>query len=197
MLDEKQQNVWACQTMALDGRCINLTKKINAYLKKNNIGFDKTMEYLKQYNTEEFDEFIREQYEIKGDVTPVKIMSAKKKSEEKELTEHEEQVIVVKYCRENKLAHFAVPNGFVTDRGAAYINYLKSEGLKSGAPDLVVFLGKGKVLFIEMKRKRKYTQSEAQKSWQDYLENNGYKYCLAIGADEAIKFIKKESEETK
>ena len=84
-MDEKQQNIWAYQTMALDGRCINLTKKINAYLKKNNIGFDKTMEYLKQYDTEEFDDFIREQYEIKGEVTPVKIMSAKKKTEEKEL----------------------------------------------------------------------------------------------------------------
>ena len=45
-MDEKQWNIWAYQTMALDGRCINLTKKINAYLKKNNIGFDKTMEYL-------------------------------------------------------------------------------------------------------------------------------------------------------
>ena len=47
MYDEKQQNIWAYQTMAIDGRSINLTKKINAYLKKNNIGFDKTMEYLK------------------------------------------------------------------------------------------------------------------------------------------------------
>ena len=46
MLDEKTLNIWAYQTMALDGRCINLTKKINAYLKKNNIGFDKTMEYM-------------------------------------------------------------------------------------------------------------------------------------------------------
>ena len=46
MYDEKQQNIWAYQTMAIDGRCINLTKKINAYLKKNNIGFDKTMERM-------------------------------------------------------------------------------------------------------------------------------------------------------
>ena len=46
MYDEKQQNIWAYQTMAIDGRCINLTKKINAYLKKNNIGFDKTMEHI-------------------------------------------------------------------------------------------------------------------------------------------------------
>lgn len=34
MFDEKQQNILAYQTMAIDGRCINLTKKINAYLKK-------------------------------------------------------------------------------------------------------------------------------------------------------------------
>ena len=49
MFDEKKWNLLAYQTMAIDGRCINLTKKINAYLKKNNIGLDKTMEYLKQY----------------------------------------------------------------------------------------------------------------------------------------------------
>ena len=42
--DEKQWNIWAYQNMAIDGRCINLTKNINAYLKKNNIGFDKTIE---------------------------------------------------------------------------------------------------------------------------------------------------------
>ena len=34
MYDEKQWNIWAYQTMAIDGRSINLTKKINAYLKK-------------------------------------------------------------------------------------------------------------------------------------------------------------------
>ena len=155
MYDEKQQNILAYQTMALDGRCINLTKKINAYLKKNNIGFDKTMEYLKEYNTEEFDEFIREQYDIKGEVTPVKIMSAKKKSEEKELSEHKIQVAVCKYLKSKKIGHWAVPNGFVHNGDkiatARYINYMKSEGVKNGVFDITICYGNGKVAFLEIK----------------------------------------------
>lgn len=199
MFDEKQQNIWAYQTMAIDGRCINLTKKINAYLKKNNIGFDKTMEYLKQYDTEEFDEFIREQYDIKGEVTPAKIMSAKKKSEEKELSEHEIQVAVCKYLKSKKIGHWAVPNGFVhnSNKGvddkdrlatARYINYMKSEGVKNGVFDITICYGNGKVAFLEIKTK-KGKPSEHQLLWLEWFKNNGYLAKICYGYDECIDFI--------
>ena len=192
MYDEKQQNIWSYQTMAIDGRSINLTKKINAYLKKNNIGFDKTMEYLKQYDTEEFDEFIREQYEIKGEVTPVKIMSAKKKTEEKELSEHEIQVAVCKYLKSKKIGHWAVPNGFVHNGDkiatARYINYMKSEGVKNGVFDITICYGNGKVAFLEIKTK-KGKPSEHQLLWLEWFKNNGYLAKICYGYDECIGFI--------
>ena len=187
MFDEKQWNVWAYQTMAIDGRCINLTKKINAYLKKNNIGFDKTMEYLKQYNTEEFDDFIREQYEIKGEVTPVKIMSAKKKSDIP--LEKDEQKRLCKWLKENKIGHFATGLGVKLGLDVKYVASLKSQGHYSGIPDLVVLLGNGKICFIELKRQKGGKVSEEQKKWIEYLNKNGYPAKVCKGCDEAIEFI--------
>ena len=187
MIDEKQWNIWAYQNMAIDGRSINLTKKINAYLKKNNIGFDKTMEYLKQYNTEEFDEFIREQYEIKGDVTPVKIMSAKKKSDIP--LEKDEQKRLCKWLKENKIGHFATGLGVKLGLDVKYVASLKAQGHYSGIPDLVVLLGNGKICFIELKRQKGGKVSEEQKKWIEYLNKNGYPAKVCKGCDEAIEFI--------
>ena len=192
MVDEKEWNIWANRTLAVDGRAINLTKKINAYLKKNNIGFDRTTEYLKRYDTEEFDDFIREQYEIKGEVTAEKIMSAKKKTEEKELTEHEIQVEVCKYLKSKKIGHWAVPNGFVHNGDkiatARYINYMKSEGVKNGVFDITICYGNGKVAFLEIKTK-KGKPSEHQLLWFEWFKNNGYLAKICYGYDECIEFI--------
>lgn len=187
MIDEKQYNLWAYQTMALDGRSINLTKKINAYLKKNNIGFDKTMEYLKQYNTEEFDDFIREQYEIKGEVTPVKIMSAKKKSDIP--LEKDEQKRLCKWLKENKIGHWANGLGVKLDYDVKYIASLKSQGHYVGLPDMTILLGNGKVCYVELKRQKGGRVSEEQKKWIDYLNKNGYPAKVCNGCDEAIEFI--------
>lgn len=188
MFDEKQWNILAYQTMAIDGRSINLTKKINAYLKKNNIGFDKTMEYLKEYNTEEFDEFIREQYDIKGEVTPAKIMSAKKKSDIP--LEKDEQKRLCKWLKENKIGHFATGLGVKLGLDVKYVASLKSQGHYSGIPDLVVLLGNGKICFIELKRQKGGKVSEEQKKWIEYLNKNGYPAKVCKGCDEAIEFIK-------
>lgn len=192
MLDEKHLNLWSYHTLAVDGRCINLTKKINAYLKKNNIGFDKTVDYLKQYNTEEFDDFIREQYEIKGEVTPVKIMNAKKKTEEKQLNEHDIQVMVCKYLKEHKIGHWAVPNGFVHNGDkiatARYINYMKAEGVKNGVFDITICYGNGKVAFMEIKTP-KGKPSEYQLNWLNWFEKNGYTAKICYGYEQCIEFI--------
>ena len=192
MVDEKHLNLWSYHTLAVDGRAINLTKKINAYLKKNNIGFDKTVDYLKQYNTEEFDDFIREQYEIKGEVTAEKIMSAKKKTEEKQLNEHDIQVMVCKYLKENKIGHWAVPNGFVHNGDkiatARYINYMKAEGVKNGVFDITICYGNGKVAFMEIKTP-KGKPSEYQLNWLSWFEKNGYIAKICYGYEQCIEFI--------
>ena len=195
MIDEKQQNIWAYQTMAIDGRSINLTKKINAYLKKNNIGFDKTMEYLKQYNTEEFDEFIREQYEIKGEVTPVKIMSAKKKSDIP--LEKDEQKRLCKWLKENKIGHWANGLGVKLDYDVKYMASLRSQGYYKGIADMTILLPKGRAMFLELKRVKGGVVSEEQKKWIEYLQSLDYPARVCYGADEAIEWIKEELEKVK
>ena len=195
MFDEKQQNILAYQTMALDGRSINLTKKINAYLKKNNIGFDKTMEYLKQYNTEEFDDFIREQYDIKGEVTPLKILNARNKDALP--LEKEEQQKLCKWLRENKIGHWANGLGVKLDYDKKYIASLRSQGHYKGIADMTIFLPKGRAMFLELKRVKGGVVSEEQKKWIKYLQSLDYPARVCYGADEAIEWIKEELEKVK
>lgn len=168
-------------------------RKIYAYFKKNNIDFSKIDEYLKKYDEETFDKLIKQHYNIKGDVTCEKIRKAKLIDAIPD--EHTEQVEVIKFCKKNNIKYFAVPNGFVTDLGYKYINYLRAEGYINGSPDLVILLGKGKVLFLEMKRIKGGVLSEHQKKWQQYFEDNQYNYFVAKGHIEAIERINYELEQ--
>jgi len=72
------------------------------------------------------------------------------------LSEHEEQVALIKWLKLNKYFFFAVPNGSKRDMVTA--RKLKDEGVKSGVADLVVFL-KNKILFLELKRSPKKLKS--------------------------------------
>ena len=117
----------------------NYETKVHAYLKKNNIDFAKTKEYLQKYTEDEFDKLIKQHYRISGKVTVQKILSAKKIDAIPD--EHAEQVEVVKFCKKNNIKYFAVPNGFMTDLGYKYINYMRAEGLVNGSADIVnIFL---------------------------------------------------------
>ena len=171
---------------------MNLTKKINAYLKKNDIGFDKTEEYLKQYNTEEFDDFIREQYEIKGEVTAEKIMSAKKKSEDNIPLEKDEQKRLCKWLKENKIGHWANGLGVKLDYDVKYMASLRSQGHYKGIADMTILLPKGRAMFLELKRVKGGVVSEEQKKWIQYLQSLDYPAKVCYGADEAIEWIKEE-----
>ena len=169
-------------------------KKIDAYLKLNNKSLDEEEKYFNQYTEDEFDALIREHYSIKGDITPQKILKAKSKTEKKEPTEHEIQVELVKYLSKLKIKFFAVPNGFV--RGgdkletAKYINYMKAEGFRNGAPDLVLLPGNGGVIFLELKTE-KGKLSEYQLEWQDFFNLHQYIYKVTYGLEEAKAFIDK------
>ena len=167
----------------------NYETKIHAYLKKNNIDFDKTKEYLQKYTEDEFDKLIKQHYKISGNVTAQKILNAKKIDTLPD--EHEEQKQVLAWCKKNKIKYFAVPNGFMTDLGYKYINYMRAEGLVNGSPDLVILLGNGNVLFLEMKRVKGGVLSEHQKKWQQYFNDNDYNYFVAKGHIEAIEQIEK------
>lgn len=99
--------------------------------------------------------------------------------------EHDLQSACVRYFR---LAHprlslclIAVPNG--GRRDAVTGAKLKAEGVVAGVSDLLLLVPQGKYhgLCIEMKTP-KGRQSEAQRRWQQAVEEMGYKYALVRSA---------------
>ena len=170
-------------------------KKIDAYLKLTNQPLSKEEEYFEKYTEDEFDELLRKHYDIKEkNITYKGILKAKPKSIKKEATEHEIQVEVVKYLSKLKIKFFAVPNGFVRggDRleSAKYMNYMKAEGFRNGAPDLVLLPGNGDVVFLELKTE-KGKPSEYQLEWQEFFNLNQYVYKITYGLNEARQFVDK------
>lgn len=167
-------------------------KKIHAYLKKctNNapIDFQLAENYFNKYSEEEFDNLITKHFDIKT-VTVENILKAKKLTPNKILTEYEEQKTYVKWLRDRKIKCQVANNNSDSIYSAARN---KALGMSKGFPDLQVFLGMGKILFIEMKRiKGSHTYPE-QIKWNEWLNNNGYKAYICYGADDAIEKTKKE-----
>lgn len=83
---------------------------------------------------------------------------------------------------------FHVPNGGKRDLKTAA--KLKTEGVKSGVPDIELPVGRGGYLglFIEMKVGRNKT-SENQDEWLTGLAEQGYKTAVCYGWEEASKLI--------
>lgn len=186
--DQKKWNSEIYRIGLYSGFVDRLAKKINAYFAKVGIVNGRTREWLLKYNEDEFDSFIREQYEIKGEVTPIKIMSAKKKTEEKELTEHEIQVQVCKYCKDNRIGHVAIPNGIINKFDVKYLSYLRAEGaFKNGMFDMVI-MKEGRVGFLEVKIP-KGKPSEYQLKWLKWFKDNNFNASICYGYDECIDFI--------
>lgn len=105
------------------------------------------------------------------------------------LSEHQEQVLVVKHCDAKNILAFAIPNA--GKRSMITASILKAEGMKSGVPDLFIPIAKNGYhgLFIEMKKVKGGTVSDTQKVWLEALNKNGYLAVVARGHAEAIKII--------
>ena len=192
-LDDKKYNIWAIRTGAIVAEAINYSKLINAYLKKNEQPLDRCEEYMSKYTKDEFCDLLLQFYDIKGNITPEKILSAKKRTlDGSNLSEYDEQKILVKWLRDNKIKCASSGNGFAlnTQDNVMYMAKLKASGLSKGFPDLEVFIGNGKSLYIEMKRKKGGVVSEEQKKWITWLNDNGYSAKVCHGADEAIEYVK-------
>lgn len=85
---------------------------------------------------------------------------------------------------------YAIPNG--GKRAIKTAVALKRQGVKAGVPDMCLPVSRGNYhgLYIELKRQKGGTVSEAQKAWIDALNAQGYKAVVCHGADEAIAEIK-------
>lgn len=107
------------------------------------------------------------------------------------LSEHEEQVKVINFCRKNwQLANvFAIPNGGKRSMVAAM--RANAEGLSSGVPDLMIPCANAHYhgLFIEMKKEKGGVVSATQKEWLSRLTSAGYKAVVCKGHQEAIAVL--------
>lgn len=110
------------------------------------------------------------------------------------MSEHQEQVAVFIWAElhqttrpELALLH-AIPNG--GHRHKAVAIRLKAEGVKSGVPDIVWPLPRGRFhgLYLEMKY-GKNKPSQNQKWWLGQLEKQGYSTTVCWGFEEAIDAI--------
>jgi hypothetical protein len=87
------------------------------------------------------------------------------------------------------LVFFAIPNGGKRNSGEA--TRMKLEGVEKGTPDIFIaeprngFFG----LFIEMKKKRDGSISEAQKGKIKLLREKGYAAHVCYGAEQAIEVL--------
>lgn len=114
--------------------------------------------------------------------------------------EHDEQVTLFEWARLNEKKYpqlkfmFAIPNGGA--RHPAVARKLKSEGVKSGVPDIFLPIARKIAgLFIEMKS-GKNKLSPAQKIFRDHLLGEGYIFLTCYSwieaKDEIIKYLEGE-----
>lgn len=176
--------------MILNGKKINYYKLIHAYFKKENIDFSETEKYACM-GIDNLTELIQSKYDIK--IMDWKHMVNAKKIGH-ELSEYEEQRLLVKWLRDNKIPCSSSGNGFSLDtrNNVQYMAKLKASGLSVGYPDLDVFIGNGISLHIEMKREKGGTVSDAQERWINWFNKNGYKAKICYGFKEAKKYVIEE-----
>lgn len=174
------------------------TKILIAYIQK--VGLTKTLtadehykkqqEYKEKYTVDEFIAKLLEVYDIKGEVTALKVTKAKKRTADSVPLEKEEQQKFVKWLKANKIKHWANGLGVKLDYDVKYMASLRSQGHYKGIADMTVLLPKGRAIFIEMKRIKGGVVSPEQKKWLKDLQDLGYPAKVCYGADEAIEFVK-------
>ena len=105
------------------------------------------------------------------------------------LTEHEEQRLVVDWLDWQGFGgfFFAVPNG--TNRAHSQTSKLKAEGMRNGVPDLWIPTMR---IVIEMKRRnaRPSDTRPEQAAWIQRLKDAGWEARVCKGADEAIAWLR-------
>lgn len=65
---------------------------------------------------------------------------------------------------------------------------LISMGLRPGVADLVVWVGNGRVAYLEVKNE-KGKQSDRQLAFEKLCQSHGYPYKVVRSAEEAVEFV--------
>ena len=109
-------------------------------------------------------------------------------------SEHDEQAAVIRWALMMEYAYpelvllYAIPNA--AKRSFKLANYMKTEGMKSGVPDLCLPVARSGYhgLYIEMKRKGGPNPTKDQESWLKRLSDAGY-YAVCCKGAEAAKNV--------
>lgn len=112
-------------------------------------------------------------------------------------TEYQEALTLVDYLERLKtagkvLCYSHIPQETYT-KSWAIKNKNKAQGVRPGVPDYVI-VTRDKVLWIELKRTKGGTVSEAQKTWIAALDSKQSRAMVCKGFDEAQRFINYEME---
>lgn len=104
------------------------------------------------------------------------------------LTEDEECFLLVEYLEAKRIKFAHIHNEMYTKYWSQK-NRAKALGVRPGVPDYMMIVN-GKMVFIEMKRKKKSKVSDHQKIWLEELNkiNNVYGF-ICYGYDEAKEVI--------
>ena len=105
--------------------------------------------------------------------------------------EHQVQKAIAQYLDLRGLCWWAVPNGGRRNIGTA--KKLKSEGVKSGVPDITIIMN-GKYYGIEVKKPKTDTPqgrlSKSQAGMIHGIEKAGGSVGIAYGVEDVIKLLK-------
>lgn len=112
-----------------------------------------------------------------------------------EPSEFQQQVALVQWLRLKGIRFTASANGSKRDVVTA-VN-LKRQGVSPGWPDIFIpYMRKGYGgLLIELKRVSGGVTSPQQSDWLQFLTEQGYKACLAYGAEHAMEIIEEYFQE--
>ena len=102
----------------------------------------------------------------------------------KDPLESKEQIALVRKFRNNGHFIFHVPNG--GKRSMTEAIRMKAEGVVAGIPDLCLVMPEGKMIWIELKRRKGGTVSKAQKEVHARLEALGHVVIVGYGAKDVV-----------
>jgi len=99
------------------------------------------------------------------------------------------QKAIVQWLQLWKYWFCSIPNELGGKDAAIRTARAKTLGLRSGAPDMLVFLNNGKLVCLEIKTPTG-KQSDAQVNFQLRLEKCGHEYHVVRSLDDAIQIFK-------
>lgn len=100
------------------------------------------------------------------------------------------QAEIVKYLQSKKYFFASIPNELGGKDAAIRMAKFKTLGLRSGAPDLLVFLPAGKLICLEVKTETG-KQSDSQIAFEQKLSDLGFDYFVVRSVEDVKNILDK------